>query len=49
MLAREELPDSYTRYLVNGLREDFALEGVPLRILLRKAENPYAGRAKKRR
>jgi GTP-binding protein len=44
-----ELPDSYTRYLVNGMREDFGLEGVPLRILLRKSENPYAGRAKKRR
>ncbi len=44
-----ELPDSYTRYLVNGMREDFGLEGVPLRILLRKTENPYAGRAKKRR
>ena len=44
-----ELPDSYTRYLVNGLREDFDLEGVPLRVLLRKSENPYADRAKKRR
>ena len=44
-----ELPDSYTRYLVNGMREDFGLEGVPLRILLRKSENPYADRAKKRR
>jgi GTP-binding protein len=44
-----ELPDSYTRYLVNGMREDFGLEGVPLRILLRKTENPYAERAKKRR
>ena len=44
-----ELPESYTRYLVNGMREDFGLEGVPLRILLRKSENPYAGRAKKRR
>lgn len=44
-----ELPDSYTRYLVNGMREDFGLEGVPLRILLRKTENPYADRAKKRR
>jgi GTP-binding protein len=44
-----ELPDAYTRYLVNGMREDFGLEGVPLRILLRKSENPYADRAKKRR
>ena len=45
----KELPESYTRYLVNGLREDFNLEGVPLRIHLRKGKNPYEGRAKKRR
>jgi len=45
----DALPDSYSRYLVNGLREDFALEGVPLRINLRKGKNPYEGRAKKRR
>jgi len=45
----QDLPDSYTRYLVNGLREDFGLEGVPLRVLMRKTENPYADRAKKRR
>ncbi len=45
----KELPESYTRYLVNGLREDFGLEGVPLRINLRKGKNPYEGRAKKRR
>jgi GTP-binding protein len=44
-----ELPESYTRYLVNGLREDFSLEGVPIRVHLRKGENPYAGRARKRR
>jgi GTP-binding protein len=45
----DALPDSYSRYLVNGLREDFALEGVPLRINLRKGKNPYEGRARKRR
>ncbi len=44
-----ELPDSYTRYLVNGLRDDFELDGVPIRVHLRKGENPYAGRARKRR
>ncbi|HEX9488708.1 MAG TPA: ribosome biogenesis GTPase Der [Stellaceae bacterium] len=37
------LPDSYRRYLVNQLREDFDLPGVPIRIMLRKGENPYAG------
>jgi GTP-binding protein len=36
-----ELPDSYRRYLVNGLREDFGLEGTPIRLMLRKGGNPY--------
>ena len=37
-----ELPDSYQRYLVNGLREPFGLVGVPIRLLLRaSSKNPY--------
>jgi GTPase len=36
------LPDSYSRYLVNGLRESFDLPGVPIRLNLRKGKNPYA-------
>ncbi len=40
----EKLPDAYRRYLVNGLREDFGFAGIPLRLLLRRGENPYAGR-----
>jgi GTPase len=35
------LPDSYVRYLVNGLRETFDLPGVPIRFNLRKGKNPY--------
>ena len=35
------LPESYLRYLTNGLREDFGLTGVPIRIALRKGRNPY--------
>ncbi len=35
------LPDSYVRYLVNGLRETFDLRGVPIRFNLRKGANPY--------
>ncbi|MEM7177397.1 MAG: ribosome biogenesis GTPase Der [Pseudomonadota bacterium] len=38
----EALPDSYSRFLVNGLREDFGLSGVPIRLTLRKGDNPYA-------
>jgi GTP-binding protein len=44
----EKLPDAYRRYLINGLRADFALPGVPLRLLLRKGENPYEGKSHKR-
>lgn len=35
------LPDAYTRYLVNGLRETFELPGVPIRLSLRTSDNPY--------
>ncbi len=45
----EALPRSYVRYLANGLREEFGLEGVPLRIMVRKGENPYAARRKQGR
>lgn len=38
----DALPEAYRRYLVNGLREDFDLAGVPLRLMLRKGQNPYA-------
>ena len=42
------IPESYKRYLVNGLRETFGLFGVPIRVSMRSGgENPYA--AKKRR
>ena len=36
------LPDSYVRYLVNSLRDSFDLPGVPIRLHLRKGDNPYA-------
>lgn len=42
----EELPGSYQRYLVNGLRQDFDMPGVPVRVYLRKGRNPYAGKKK---
>lgn len=37
-----DLPESYLRYLVNGLRETFGLIGTPVRVHLRKGKNPYA-------
>jgi GTP-binding protein len=42
------LPETYRRYLVNGLREQFALLGTPIRLTLRTKANPYAGRKKRR-
>ncbi|MEM7670424.1 MAG: ribosome biogenesis GTPase Der, partial [Pseudomonadota bacterium] len=38
----EALPASYSRYLVNGLRDEFKIMGVPIRLMMRKGENPYA-------
>ena len=38
----EGLPDSYLRYLTNQLRDTFNLRGIPIRINVRKADNPYA-------
>ena len=43
-----ELPTSYERFLINGLRETFALPGVPIRITKRTSENPYEGRKNQR-
>jgi GTP-binding protein len=42
----DKLPESYTRYLVNGLREDFDMPGTPIRLVMRSqnAANPYKGR-----
>jgi GTPase len=37
-----ELPEAYRRYLVNGLRADFGLAGVPIRLHVRERKNPYA-------
>lgn len=36
-----DLPDSYARYLKNSLQETFGFDGIPIRILIRKKENPY--------
>jgi GTP-binding protein len=42
------LPETYQRYLINGLRENFALPGTPIRLTLRTKANPYAGKKRRR-
>jgi GTP-binding protein len=37
----DDMPESYLRYLANGLRERFGLLGVPLRLVMRRQKNPY--------
>ena len=44
----DAMPQSYVRYLTNALRETFSMPGVPIRMLLRTSDNPFAGRSSKR-
>lgn len=37
----EEIPESYKRYLVNGLREAFELHAAPVRLIVKSAKNPF--------
>ena len=38
----DALPESYVRYMINSLRGAFDLWGTPIRLHMRKGENPYA-------
>jgi len=42
----DEVPESYKRYLVNGLRDHFEMPGVPIRIMFRSQseKNPFKER-----
>ncbi len=44
----EKMPESYSRYLVNALREDFDMPGTPVRLWMRSQaeKNPYRNRKK---
>ncbi|WP_374653145.1 ribosome biogenesis GTPase Der [Dongia sp.] len=37
----DDLPESYHRYLVKSLRDVFDLPGTPIRIVMRRTDNPY--------
>lgn len=38
----DDIKDSYKRYLINGLRKDFDLKRVPIRMTFRTSKNPFA-------
>ena len=38
----DQLPESYRRYLVNGIRRELGFEAVPIRLTLRSPKNPFA-------
>jgi GTPase len=38
----DQLPESYRRYLVNGIRRDLDFGAVPVRLTLRSPKNPFA-------
>jgi GTP-binding protein len=44
----DKLPESYSRYLVNGLRADFDMPGTPIRLYFRSQadRNPYKSKKK---
>lgn len=44
----QHLPDSYKRYLINGIRDAFELPGIPIRLIFRQGNNPYVGEDKTR-
>lgn len=44
----EKLPESYRRYLVQGLRTKFDLPAVPIRLSFRQGKNPYASKRGRR-
>jgi GTP-binding protein len=37
----DDLPDAYARYLINGIRERFDLNGTPIRLQLKRTDNPF--------
>jgi GTP-binding protein len=37
----DQLPESYRRYLVNGIRKELGFEGVPIRLTVRAPKNPF--------
>jgi GTP-binding protein len=38
----DELPESYRRYLINGIRKELGFGAVPVRLQVRSSKNPFA-------
>ncbi len=38
----DKLPEGHKRFIINGLRRDYDIPGVPVRLLIRKSKNPFA-------
>ena len=36
--------ESYKRYILNNLRKEYSLRGVPIRVIYKKTENPYTNK-----
>ena len=45
----DDVPESYRRYLVNGIRDAFGIKAVPIRLILKKPDNPFANDKTKKR
>ena len=43
----DALPTSYVRYMTNSLREQFNLYATPIRMFMRKGDNPFEARKKR--
>ncbi|MEM9013523.1 MAG: ribosome biogenesis GTPase Der [Pseudomonadota bacterium] len=43
----DAVPEAYQRYLVNGIRDAFGINAVPIRLILKKRENPYDNKSKR--
>ena len=41
----DDLPKSYERYLVNGIRKSLGFEAVPVRVTLKSSKNPFADKS----
>ena len=43
----QDLPESYKRYMINGIREAFDIKAVPIRLIFKQPGNPYDTEEKK--